>query len=252
MQNYLLVFASALVIAGCATQPEQRQDAAPYWSYSGADGPENWGKLSAEYSTCDTGKNQSPINLTKFVEGDLQPIEFNYQPAGNEILNNGHTVQINYAPGSTIAVDGHEFELKQLHFHEPSEHQIDGKTFPMEAHLVHADEEGNLAVVAVMFMEGRTNQALQPAWAEMPEEAGEQYALASSVSAAGILPINRDYYRFNGSLTTPPCTEGVQWLVMKTPVSVSQQQLQAFDDAMHHHHSNNRPIQPINARTVIQ
>lgn len=121
----------------------------------------------------------------------------------------------------------------------------------MEAHLVHADEQGNLAVVAVMMTEGEANEALQTAWEAIPMEAGEQHELASLVSAEAMLPADREYYRFNGSLTTPPCTEGVQWLVMKSPVSVSQQQLQAFDDAMHHH-PNNRPVQPVNARTVIQ
>jgi carbonic anhydrase len=248
-KKQLLVFASVLAMAGCATAPDHHES--PHWSYSGAGGPENWGKLSAEYNLCNSGKNQSPINLTKFVEGDLTPIEFDYQPAGNKILNNGHTVQISYAPGSTISVDGHKFELKQIHFHEPGENQIDGKLFPMEAHLVHQDEDGNLAVVAVMMDEGEANKALQTAWEKIPMQAGEKYELDAVVSADNFLPENRDYYQFNGSLTTPPCTEGVQWLVMKTPVSVSQEQLQAFDDAMDNH-PNNRPVQPVNARTVIQ
>lgn len=251
MRKCLLMFVPILTIVGCATAPDQQEAEAPHWSYSGTEGPENWGRLSAAYSTCASGKNQSPINLTKFIEGDLKPIEFSYQAAGNEILNNGHTVQINYAPGSTISLDGHEFELQQIHFHEPGENQIDGETFPMEAHLVHEDEEGHLAVVAVMLSEGEANELLETAWQEIPMQAGQKYELASVVSADDILPEDRDYYQFNGSLTTPPCTEGVQWLVMKTPISVSQEQLQAFDDAMQHH-PNNRPIQPVNSRAVIQ
>jgi carbonic anhydrase len=250
MKNkHLLGFATALMMTGCATAPNHQE--APHWSYSGHEGPENWGELSAEYSTCASGKNQSPINLTKFIEGDLDPIEFSYQAAGNEVLNNGHTVQINYAPGSTLVLEDHEFELKQIHFHEPSENLIDGKPFPMEAHLVHQDTDGNLAVVAVMMTEGEANQALQTAWEDIPMEAGEEHELASAFSAEELLPNDREYYRFNGSLTTPPCSEGVQWLVMKTPVSVSQEQLQAFDTAMQHH-PNNRPIQPVNSRTIIQ
>ena len=124
-----------------------------HWTYSGDEGPTNWAELSPEFSDCD-GRNQSPIDLTGFIEADLEPIRFAYQAGGNEILNNGHTVQVNYAEGSSIDVDGIRFRLKQFHFHAPSENLIDGNSYPMEAHLVHADDDGNLAVVAVMFIEG--------------------------------------------------------------------------------------------------
>ncbi|MGV6858112.1 MAG: carbonic anhydrase [bacterium] len=221
-----------------------------HWGYSGEAGPSHWGSLDGAYTTCGTGKNQSPINLSGFIEADMMPIQFDYGTKAHEILNNGHTVQANYQPGSSITVDGHSFELKQFHFHAPSENTINGESFPMEAHLVHADKDGNLAVVAVMFREGEANHALESLWSSMPEKAGTTTALPAAVSVNGILPTNRDYYRFNGSLTTPPCSEGVEWLVLKTPVTASAAQIEHFSHTMHH--PNNRPVQPVNARPVLQ
>ena len=220
-----------------------------HWTYSGKNGPENWAKITPEFGACN-GKNQSPINLAGFIEADLKPIKFSYQAGGNEILNNGHTVQVNYSTGSSISVDGIQFDLKQFHFHAPSENHINGQSYPMEAHLVHADKNGNLAVVAIMFKEGAENNALASIWPLIPNNAAEQHALPSPFDVAQLLPSKRDYYRFNGSLTTPPCTEGVRWLVMKMPVPVSKEQVKAFSKVMHH--PNNRPIQPVNARPVLQ
>ena len=219
------------------------------WEYSGKAGPDNWAKLSPEFSAC-AGKNQSPINLTGFIEAELKPIIFEYKGNSAEILNNGHTVQINVPPASTIAVDGVRFELKQFHFHAPSENLIDGKSFPMEVHLVHADKDGNLAVVAVLFSEGKANKTLASAWAKMPKKEGEKLSMSPGVSPLELLPPNRDYYRYNGSLTTPPCSEGVRWLVMKLPVSASKGQIEEFTHVMHH--PNNRPVQPLNARPVLK
>ena len=220
-----------------------------HWAYSGEEGPGNWARLAPEFSACD-GKNQSPVNLTGFIEADLKPIEISYQAGGDEILNNGHTVQVNYAPGSSISIDGVQFDLKQFHFHAPSENHIDGKAYAMEAHLVHADKYGNLAVVALMFEEGAENKALAPIWSSMPEDAGGKKKLPSSFAVARLLPSSHDYYSFNGSLTTPPCTEGVRWLIMKQPVTASKKQVEAFSHVMHH--PNNRPVQPLNARPVLQ
>ena len=224
-------------------------DEKSHWAYSGAEGPEHWGALSPDFIACSTGKSQSPINLTDAVRSDLKPIEFHYQAGGNEIVNNGHTVQVNYAPGSRLSVDGRDFELKQFHFHAPSENLVNGKSYPLEAHLVHADKDGNLAVVAVMFVEGAENASLAHAWAHLPANVGEKVSL-SSVAVEGLLPSKRDYYRYDGSLTTPPCSEGVRWIVLKEPVTASPAQLEAFTHVMHH--ANNRPVQPLNARVVLQ
>lgn len=239
-----VLLGSMLFVSG----PACAVDTTP-WTYSGENGPENWAKLTPEFGTC-AGKNQSPINLTDFIEADLKPVIISYQVGGNQILNNGHTVQVNYTAGSNLSVDGIQFELKQFHFHAPSENQINGKSYAMEAHLVHADKNGNLAVVALMFIEGAANEALAKIWPFIPKNAGETNALPSPFAVAQLLPLNHDYYRFNGSLTTPPCTEGVLWLVMKTPASASKEQVAAFLHIMHH--PNNRPVQPVNARPVLR
>lgn len=220
------------------------------WSYSGQSGPSHWGKLSSEYALCGMGKNQSPIDLASLIEAELPPVEFNYSSNAKEILNNGHSIQANYATGSSMSIDGQEFFLLQFHFHSPSENQIEGKSFPMEGHLVHADGNDNLAVVAVMFEEGETNRAIAELWEQMPDTAGDQEKLSSPINAQALLPESKDYYYFNGSLTTPPCTEGVTWIVMKQPVPISKDQIEAFTRVIGH--PNNRPVQPVNARLILK
>ncbi len=224
--------------------------AGAHWGYSGEAGPENWGKLDTKYVACGTGRNQSPIDLANFVEAELEPTASAYQPGTTEILNNGHAVQINYAAGSSITVNGHAFELKQFHFYAPSENTIKGKHFPMESHLVHADEDGNLAVVALMFEEGEANSLLTSLWETMPNKAGDKHALPASHDVSALLPSDLDYYRFNGSLTTPPCSEGVWWFVVKQPATASKAQIEQFSKVMGH--PNNRPVQPVNARVVLK
>ncbi len=219
------------------------------WSYSGATGPQEWSKLSPDYAACD-GKNQSPIDVKGLIPAQLTPIKFKYQSGGNEMVNNGHTIQVNYQPGSPITVDGVQFEVKQFHFHAPSENTIDGKSYPMELHIVHADKAGNLAVIGVLFEEGAKNKALEKIWPLMPQEKDQKVALEPVFSVASLLPSNKAYYRFNGSLTTPPCSEGVRWLLMKAPLKASKEQLLAFEKTIHH--PNNRPVQMVNARPVLK
>lgn len=221
---------------------------AEHWGYSGHEGPEHWGELDPKFGLCATGKTQSPIDIRSAVSAQLKPIGVNYTSSGREIVNNGHTVQVNFAVGSTIDLDGHEFALKQVHFHAPSENHIDGKSFPLEAHLVHADAEGNLAVIGVMYEEGAANAELAKAWRQMPTHESEKAELQAAVSPAALLPADQRYYRFAGSLTTPPCTEGVSWIVMKRPMTASHEQIEQFAHTMHH--PNNRPVQPINARLL--
>ncbi|MCF7972840.1 MAG: carbonic anhydrase family protein [Phycisphaerae bacterium] len=221
-----------------------------HWEYSGDKGPEHWGTLDKSFEMCSKGKNQSPINLTDFIEADLKPLKFNTAAFAREILNNGHTVQVNFEKGSKLTVDTIDFTLLQCHFHAPSEHHMNGKSYAMEAHLVHADDMGNLAVVAVMFEPGSVNPWLETLWKQMPKEQGERHSLSEGSTVRGILPNDRDYYRYNGSLTTPPGTEGVRWLVMKTTMTASEEQIKMFEQVMHH--PNNRPIQPTNARMVLK
>jgi carbonic anhydrase len=240
-QAGILALGAALAAAPAAAQ---------HWGYSGEAGPENWSKIDPKFAMCALGRNQSPIDLAGFVEADLKPLTLAYKAGAADIVNNGHTVQVDYAPGSTLTVDGRTFELKQFHFHAPSENRVGGKQFPLEGHLVHADKDGNLAVVAVMFQDGAANPLLGKLWEKMPAKAGEKAALPAGLSAAQLLPADRDYFRFNGSLTTPPCSEGVWWLVMKKPASVSKAQVAQFSKAVGF--ANNRPIQPVNARPVLR
>jgi carbonic anhydrase len=245
MKKSILGVTAIVVVAGIAYAGSGGE-----WGYSGDQGPQHWGTLRPEFAICSTGKNQSPINLAGFIESNLTSINIQYQAGGNEVINNGNTIQVNFSPGSKISLEGQEFELKQYHFHAPSENHLNGRSYPMEAHLVHADQQGNLAVIGVMFVEGKANESLAQAWAKIPGKAGENHQLSPGVSGEGILPANWEYYRFSGSLTTPPCSEGVRWLVMKDPVAASRAQIEQFAQAIHH--PNNRPLQAVNARTVLQ
>ena len=222
---------------------------AVHWSYEGEGAPEHWGDIDPRFATCSNGVNQSPIDLTGFTESELPAITFNYNLISSDILNNGHAIQTNVKEGSSITVDGKTFDLKQFHFHSPSENNINGQSFPLEAHFVHASKDGKLAVVAVMFEEGAENKALAELWAKMPQNVGDNHPI-NAKDLDALLPKDRDYYRFNGSLTTPPCTEGVRWLVMKKSVTLSKTQIETFKKVMHHH--NNRPLQPTNARMILK
>ena len=241
-----LVIAVVMIIATGPTGTALAQ----HWGYEGEAAPQNWGKLDAKFALCASGKNQSPIDLKGLVEAELKPLKLDYKAGVADIVNNGHTVQVNYAPGSSLAVDGVAFELKQFHFHSPSENRVNGKQFPLEGHLVHADKDGNLAVVAVMFQEGAANALLTRLWEKMPNKAGEKSALPTALTVSQMLPKERNYYRFNGSLTTPPCSEGVRWFVMKTLATASKGQIQQFSKAVGV--ANNRPIQATNARAILQ
>ena len=220
-----------------------------HWSYIGGTGPLHWAELSPEYRAC-AGSNQSPVDLVRFVEADLAPIRFSYDRSATEIVNNGHTVQVKSAGDSKIILDGRRYRLWQFHFHVPSENRINGVAFPMEVHLVHVADDGDLAVIAVMFKAGEDNAMLAQAWKDVPRRVDQQQVLDSPLAPADLLPKDRDYYRFNGSLTTPPCTEGVIWLVMKQPSSASQEQITALAEMLNG--PNNRPVQPLNARVVLR
>lgn len=220
-----------------------------HWGYAGEVGPDHWAQFESDFGTCSSGRNQSPIDLAGFINADLPGIGFNYKPGGNQVVNNGHAIQINYSPGSSITVDSTAFELKQVHFHSPSENTINGRSFPMEAHFVHADAKGNLAVVALMFEEGGSNRVLEKVWPKVPLAENGQETLSPVVDASELLHANRDYYRYNGSLTTPPCSEGVRWFVLKQPAQASSEQLGKVGQVIGH--PNNRPVQPIGARPVL-
>jgi len=195
--------------------------------------------------------NQSPINVTDSIDALLHDIEFNYNESSFGMINNGHTIQLNYGSGSSITVDGQTFELLQFHFHSPSENHINGVSYPMEVHLVHKDAEGNLGVVGVMFEEGQENAMIAGLWSHLAEAAVGHEVKKDDIKVNGyaLLPNNKEYYRFNGALTTPPCSEGVQWMLMKNPIEISSAQVKQFVDLIGH---NNRPVQNVNARPVLK
>lgn len=217
------------------------------WGYDGDLSPEKWAELDESFVACSAGKNQSPINITNSILSKLPPITFDYDINSHNIVNNGHTVQVNFTEAGGITIEDHAFKLLQMHFHAPSENQVGGKSFPLEAHLVHADNSGNLAVVAVLFERGQGNPALKNVWDKMPKDAGDSAEL-TNFSPADILPHRHKFYRYNGSLTTPPCSEGVRWIVFRDAIAISENQVQAF--AKLWAHPNNRPIQPLNARII--
>jgi carbonic anhydrase len=221
---------------------------AAHWSYGGPSGPQHWGDLEPEYSTCKTGKHQSPIDIRNPERTDLPKLSFDYHPVPLKIVDNGHTIQIDYAPGSFITVDKKKYQLVQFHFHHPSEEKIDGQAYDMVAHLVHKDSEGHLAVVAVLLKQGQANPLIQTLWDHLPKQVGREEAVAKvQVNAADLLPKHTGYYAFEGSLTTPPCTEGVRWLILSDPEAISHSQLKTFSQL---YHNNARPTQPVNGRVV--
>lgn len=222
----------------------------PHWTYEGKEGPENWGKLNPEYTTCDIGRNQSPINIEDATHAVLKPLRSIQKFPAKDIVNNGHTVQISFKEGNMLVLDNAAYQMKQVHFHAPSENKIHNISYPLEAHFVHADSKGNLTVIGVMFKEGKENPGLTKLWSQMPNEVGEPTLLKSRVIPSELIPVNRSYYRFSGSLTTPPCSEGVRWLLMKTPLTASKEQIEVFERAVKHH--NNRPIQALNGRVVLE
>jgi carbonic anhydrase len=248
----LLLSAILLALTANVNADEHKTEkhTAAHWGYEGEASPEHWAGMSEKFKLCGSGANQSPINIKSDFDVKLPAIKFNHTGKVRKVINNGHTIQVDIAEGSSIEIEGQTFVLKQFHFHTPSENTIDGKSFPLEAHFVHRNhKENTYAVVAVMFKEGNENPILKSIWEKMPAEAGKTAKLDESLSYTKLMPEDKDYYRFNGSFTTPPCTEGVRWMVLKKPMSVSKEQIKQFFDTMKH--PNNRNIQKTGARVIV-
>lgn len=222
---------------------------AEHWSYKGSHaGPAEWGALSPEFATCKLGKHQSPIDIRSAKTADLPAITFNYQPAPLAVIDNGHTIQVNYAAGSWIDVGGARYDLVQFHFHKPSEEKINGKSHAMVAHLVHKNAEGKLAVVAVLLDGGGANAMIDTIFRNLPKAKEKQVVVpGATVDASALLPKDRGYYTFAGSLTTPPCSEEVTWLVLKSPVKIADGEIAEFGKV---YPMNARPTQPTNGRPI--
>jgi carbonic anhydrase len=221
----------------------------PHWAYEGPAGPTHWSELSPEFALCASGHAQSPIDLSAAVLQTSPSLEFHYKPSHLNELNNGHTIQVNYDTGSSISVGGVRYDLVQVHFHIPSEHTTGGKAHAAEAHLVHKSADGHLAVIGVLIDRGAESKPLAPVWAHLPASEGPPHLVAGSLDATGLLPAKHAFYRYEGSLTTPPCTEGVHWFVMETPVTMSGEQLERLHGILR---ANNRPVQPLHERIVTE
>ena len=221
---------------------------APHWSYSGLEGPDHWGDLDPAFATCKLGTRQSPINIETAAKSDLPAIQFDYKSSPLNIVDNGHTIQVNYKPGSNITVGDKQFMLAQFHFHKPSEEKIHGRQYDMVIHLVHKDSAGNLAVIGLLVKSGKENPTIKTVWDHLPKEVGQETPIAGvSINAVELLPADHNYYSFAGSLTTPPCNEGVAWMVFATPVEFSAAQIARFAEI---YSMNARPAQPTNGRKI--
>lgn len=246
MKKHLLRATLSLAAIGLSSHAMADNDHAVSWTYSAESGPEHWGELKSDYKLCSTGLAQSPIDISSAVKANLSPLTFNYRSSSATVQNNGHTIQVSPTNAGGITLSSGDYSLVQLHFHTPSEERIQGRTYPLNVHFVHRNAAGELAVVALLFEEGAYNPALEPILAIMPKQAGG-LANLSEQNIADLLPATRHYFSYMGSLTTPPCSEGVRWHVLTQPVQLSKEQLQAFQAL---YPMNARPVQPLNGRTV--
>jgi len=222
------------------------------WTYEGPTGADRWGQLHTDFEVCERGIMQSPVDLGKAnATGDVE-VSLNWQPGALTMLNNGHTVQVNFAEGSTMMSGGKTFNLIQVHFHTPSEHTVDGEHYPLTGHFVHASDEGELAVLGVMYTAGTAHSEMQKLVDAAPAEMADAMLVDGvTVDPNMLLPVNDGeigVYRYMGSLTTPPCSEGVNWHVVPEPVEVSADQIAAMEGIMG---MNARPVQLLNGRLLV-
>ncbi|WP_447745172.1 carbonic anhydrase [Pseudomonas nicosulfuronedens] len=222
-----------------------------HWSYNGDQGPTHWGELGS--ALCTNGGEQSPIDIEKSrVEPKKVPASdllLHYGKTPLKLINNGHTIQASTPGGDTLTYKGTEYRLLQFHFHTPSEHQFSHQPFPMEMHLVNQDKDGHLLVLGLMIKEGRANKQLASLWKQLPTQEGKEAELnaKSAPDLAKLVPSASHHLFYHGSLTTPPCTEGVQWVLFEQPIEMSRQQIERFHQLFP---DNHRPTQTAISREV--
>ena len=217
------------------------------WDYAGSGGPDSWGQMKPEFARCSSGLRQSPIDIRDGIKVNLDPVQFDYKPSAFRVLDNGHTVQVSVGPGNSIDVGGRRYDLVQFHFHRPSEERINGRQFDMVVHLVHKDIDNRLAVVAVLLDRGSAHPLVQNVWNNLPLEKGDEVVARTTIDLNALLPTERSYFTYMGSLTTPPCSEGVLWMVMKASMPVSNEQIGIFARL---YPMNARPIQSVSGRLI--
>ncbi len=233
-------------------QKESNEVHTAHWTYEGEKGPEHWGDLNPDFAACTNGKEQSPINIetSRVIEDEkITDLVINYKPTEFSLTNNGHTIQGNALTNdNSFIVDNKEYKLAQFHFHTPSEHQFNGKNFDMELHFVNQNTNNQFAVLGLMIKEGASNPYLEKAWNVIPpEEITEAVKLTEPIDLMSLLPKDKDSFRYNGSLTTPPCSEAVKWIVLEEPIEMSKEQIDKFRNIFP---DNHRPIQSLNEREV--
>lgn len=227
-----------------------RASESAHWSYAGASGPAHWSELSSDFALCQSGQSQSPIDIIDAVDTELPPLSVDYQWQLGQVVHNGHAIQLSALPGSHIKVREMQLELLQFHFHTPSENRIDGRSFPLELHFVHRNPEGELAVVAVLFENADgDNPSLAQILETAPPRKGERPATELKLREDDLLPRDRSYFLYNGSLTTPPCSEGVRWFVLQSPRGASPKQVKAFAKLAG---ENARDPQPLHSRLILR
>lgn len=239
-------------LTGCLPWAQATPEAshAAHWAYTGSDGPSHWGELSPDYNLCNTGKDQSPVDLqpVRLMKADwLLPLQVSLKPTKLAIVNNGHTIQVNYDKGSKFSFDRTEYELKQFHFHAPSEHTFDGVAADMETHLVFSTPGKRLAVIGILMVVGAENPFFAKFWDSLPAKENEAITRELDLNVGDLLPTNRDYFHYDGSLTTPPCSEGVKWIVLRQSVTISASQVNRFKAIFP---VTSRPTQPLGERIV--
>jgi carbonic anhydrase len=246
MKNLKYLLALTLVTGTVHTYAASGHGA--HWSYEGKEGPIHWGDISEEFKTCKLGKSQSPLDIeTKLVKkSSLGAIKTNYKASAAELVNNGHTIQVNLKDGGSADLGGKEYKILQFHFHTPSEEKVDGKAYPINAHLVHKSADGKLGVIGVFFKEGKENTALKDIFSNLPKTESKA-SLSKNFNAADLLPQSTAYYSYTGSLTTPPCSEDVSFFILKNPIELSSNQLASFKQVFK---MNARPVQPLNGRVI--
>ena len=233
------------VLADCAAEADQAHGKKKHvhWDYAGDMGPENWGD---EFPTCGKGQKQAPLNIVGPFEKTKDALVVNYKEGPLKIVNNGHTIQVNVESGSTLKINKETFNLLQFHFHRPSEEQIDGKPMAMVAHFVHKSEDGKLAVIGVLLNEGKDNEVIKTIWENAPKSEGPEVVFDKvRLNPQNLMPAALNFWNYEGSLTTPPCTEGVNFYILKTPVDISKKQVSEFPFKR-----NARPVQPLNGRKI--
>lgn len=223
--------------------------AGAHWGYQGADGPAHWGKIDAASKVCAIGTQQSPIDIEHPIKAQLPPIKIAWHDRCKTIVNNSHTIQLDVVPGSTISIGNNDtFTLVQFHFHHPGEHTFAGKAFAMEAHFVHQNDDGALAVLGVMMNPGSSNAVFKKIVETMPKEAGPPVKADPKIDPHALLPSERGYYRYEGSLTIPPCSEMVSWLLLREPIQVAKVDIDAFAKVFP---MNARPLQKLERRFIL-